>query len=82
MKKIKNKEASSAKVDVIDENESNEPSNIKVDEVETNKCDKTSEVTSHEIPEGESDEVPPECDSTAGVKQVTKTPEPSSDTLL
>ena len=51
-----NSEASSSspgdKVDVIDENESNETSNIKVDEVDSIKCDETSEVTSNEIPRG------------------------------
>ena len=72
----KNSEGSSSssgdKVDVIDKNET---SNIKVDVVDTNKCDETSEVTSNVIPEGKNEEVLQECESTADVNQMTKTPE-------
>ena len=61
---------------VIEENQNNEASSAKVDVIdETDKCDETSEVTSKEIPKGESEEVPQEFDSTADVKQVTETPE-------
>ena len=71
----KNEASSSSpgdKVDVIGKNES---SNVKVDEVDSKQREETSEVTSNVIPEGKNKEVPQECDSTADVKQMTKTPE-------
>ena len=71
-----NNEASSSssgdKVDVIGKNET---SNVKVDEVDSNQCDETSEVTRNVIPEVKNEEFPQECDSTADVEQMTKTPE-------
>ena len=47
-------------MDVVDKNET------------SNQCDETSEVTSNVNPEGKNEEVPQECDSTADVKQMTK----------
>ena len=70
-----NNEASSSpsgnKADVVDKNET---SNVKVDEVDSNQRDETSDVTGNVITEGKNEEVPQECDSTADVKQMAKSP--------
>ena len=70
-----NEASSSSSGDKVDEVGKNGTSNDKVDEVDSNQRDDTSEVTSNVVPKGKNKEVPQECDSTAHVKQMTKTPE-------
>ena len=51
----------------------------------SNQCDETSEVTSNDNLEGQNEAIPQECDSTADVKQMTKSttqPQQQSQSFL